>query len=176
MAQITKAEVIAQSPSLADRIARSTTDATAEEIAREIADVIRNPRCEPVCRGPLPSPSLSLPGPAVQRSASNRPASSRSVSLPKELRLSNSSLVPEPHTELVFAIFGQRAPRWLSRLVEFFWPPSVLWSEAHDLGRRGLEALQGRGGLDGPRSRAARSWTAPKTSTIEGYLIRRNQT
>ncbi len=41
---ITKSEVIAQSPSLADKVARSTADFTIEEIAREIADVIRNPR------------------------------------------------------------------------------------------------------------------------------------
>jgi len=42
--RITKAEVIAQSPSLADKVARSTADFTIEEIAREIADVIKNPR------------------------------------------------------------------------------------------------------------------------------------
>jgi hypothetical protein len=42
--RITKSEVIAQSPSLADKVARSTADFTTEEIAREIADVIRNPR------------------------------------------------------------------------------------------------------------------------------------
>ena len=42
--RITKSEVIAQSPSLADKVARSTADFTIEEIAREIADVIRNPR------------------------------------------------------------------------------------------------------------------------------------
>ena len=42
--RITKSEVIAQSPSLADKLARSTADSTIEEIAREIADVIRNPR------------------------------------------------------------------------------------------------------------------------------------
>lgn len=41
---ITKAEVIARSPSLADKVARSTADFTIEEIAREIADVIKNPR------------------------------------------------------------------------------------------------------------------------------------
>lgn len=42
--RITKSEVIAQSPSLADKVARSTADFTIEEIAREIAAVIRNPR------------------------------------------------------------------------------------------------------------------------------------
>jgi Domain of unknown function (DUF1883)/TIR domain len=41
--RITKTEVIAQSPSLADKVARNTSDSTIEEIAREIADVIRNP-------------------------------------------------------------------------------------------------------------------------------------
>jgi hypothetical protein len=41
--KITKAEVIAQSPSLADKVARNTSDSTVEEIAREIADVIKNP-------------------------------------------------------------------------------------------------------------------------------------
>jgi hypothetical protein len=39
----TKAEVISRSPSLADKVARSTTDCTIEEIAHEIADVIRRP-------------------------------------------------------------------------------------------------------------------------------------
>jgi hypothetical protein len=38
---ITKKEVMAKSPSLADKIARSTTQFTIEEIAREIADVVR---------------------------------------------------------------------------------------------------------------------------------------
>jgi Domain of unknown function (DUF1883)/TIR domain len=38
---ITRAEVIAVSPSLADKIARSTTDFTTEEIAKEIAEVVR---------------------------------------------------------------------------------------------------------------------------------------
>ena len=38
--QISKQEVIAHSPSLADKVARSTSDFTVEEIAREIADVI----------------------------------------------------------------------------------------------------------------------------------------
>jgi len=42
--RITKSEVMAQSPSLADKLARSTSDFTIEEIAEEIADVIRNPR------------------------------------------------------------------------------------------------------------------------------------
>jgi len=40
--RITKSEVISQSPSLADKVARSTADFTIEEIATEIADVIRN--------------------------------------------------------------------------------------------------------------------------------------
>lgn len=39
--RITKAEVRAQSPSLADRMARSTSDVTLEEIAVEIAGVVR---------------------------------------------------------------------------------------------------------------------------------------
>lgn len=39
--RITKAEVIAHSPSLADKVARSTADVTIEDIAREIAEVIR---------------------------------------------------------------------------------------------------------------------------------------
>ncbi|MDV8022200.1 DUF1883 domain-containing protein [Rhodococcus sp. IEGM 1330] len=38
--KITKAEVMAQSPTLADKVARSTTDSTLEEIAAEIAAVI----------------------------------------------------------------------------------------------------------------------------------------
>ncbi len=38
--KITKAEVIAQSPSLADKLARSTSDSTMEELAAEIADVV----------------------------------------------------------------------------------------------------------------------------------------
>jgi hypothetical protein len=42
--RITKSEVIAQSPSLADKVARSTADFTIEEIAREIADVIKGRR------------------------------------------------------------------------------------------------------------------------------------
>ncbi len=42
--RITKSEVIAQSPSLADKVARSTADFTIEEIAAEIADVIKNRR------------------------------------------------------------------------------------------------------------------------------------
>ncbi|MFF2817338.1 toll/interleukin-1 receptor domain-containing protein [Kitasatospora cineracea] len=37
---ITKDEVIAQSPSLADKLARSTAQHTVAEIAREIADVV----------------------------------------------------------------------------------------------------------------------------------------
>jgi hypothetical protein len=39
--RITKDELIARSPSLADKVARSTTDHPVEEIAKEIADVIR---------------------------------------------------------------------------------------------------------------------------------------
>lgn len=39
--RLTKAEVMAKSPSLADRLARSTTDSTLEEIAAEIAEVVR---------------------------------------------------------------------------------------------------------------------------------------
>jgi Domain of unknown function (DUF1883)/TIR domain len=38
--KLTKAEVVAQSPSLADKLARSTTDSTLEEIAAEIAEVV----------------------------------------------------------------------------------------------------------------------------------------
>lgn len=40
---VTKAEVIGYSPSLADKLARSTTSHTVEEIAAEIVDVVRNP-------------------------------------------------------------------------------------------------------------------------------------
>lgn len=40
--KVTKAEVMAYSPSLADRLGRSTTDFTLEEIAAEIADIIRS--------------------------------------------------------------------------------------------------------------------------------------
>ena len=40
---VTKSEVMNYSPSLADRIARSTATQTVEEIAAEIVDVIRNP-------------------------------------------------------------------------------------------------------------------------------------
>lgn len=39
--RITKAEVISRSPSLADKLARNTSDFTIDEIAAEIADVIR---------------------------------------------------------------------------------------------------------------------------------------
>ena len=39
---ITKSEVISRSPSLADKVARSTADFTVEEIAREIAAVIKS--------------------------------------------------------------------------------------------------------------------------------------
>lgn len=42
--RITKAEIINHSPSLADKLARSTSDFTIEEIAQEIADVIQNVR------------------------------------------------------------------------------------------------------------------------------------
>lgn len=38
---VTKREVINYSPSLADKLARSTTEFTVEEIADEIADLIR---------------------------------------------------------------------------------------------------------------------------------------
>ena len=40
---VTKREVMDYSPSLADRVARSTATHTIEEIAAEIVDVIRNP-------------------------------------------------------------------------------------------------------------------------------------
>ena len=40
---VTKREVMGYAPSLADRVARSTATHTAEEIAAEIVDVIRNP-------------------------------------------------------------------------------------------------------------------------------------
>jgi hypothetical protein len=40
--QISKDEIIAQSPSLADKVARSTGSCSVAEIAREIADVIRD--------------------------------------------------------------------------------------------------------------------------------------
>lgn len=42
--RITKTEVISYSPSLADKIARNTSDFIIEEIAQEIADVIQNPQ------------------------------------------------------------------------------------------------------------------------------------
>lgn len=38
---ITRAEVLAQSPSLADKLARSTATHTVEEIAAEIADIVQ---------------------------------------------------------------------------------------------------------------------------------------
>ncbi|MGW6932926.1 DUF1883 domain-containing protein [Lentzea sp. NPDC054927] len=38
--RLTKAEVISYSPSLADKLARSTTDSTLEEIAAEIAEIV----------------------------------------------------------------------------------------------------------------------------------------
>ena len=40
--KITKEEIISYSPSLADKIARNTSDFTIAEIAQEIADVIQN--------------------------------------------------------------------------------------------------------------------------------------
>ena len=40
---VTKREVMDYSPSLADRVARSTAMHTVEEIAAEIVDVIENP-------------------------------------------------------------------------------------------------------------------------------------
>lgn len=45
--KITKAEVMKQSPSLADKVARSTTDSTLEEIATEIAEVVTGVKQEP---------------------------------------------------------------------------------------------------------------------------------
>ena len=39
--KISKKEVIDRSPSLADKVARNTSDFTIDEIAREIADVIK---------------------------------------------------------------------------------------------------------------------------------------
>ncbi len=42
--QITKSEVMDYSPSLAGKLARSTSDFTVEEIAQEVANVIKNPR------------------------------------------------------------------------------------------------------------------------------------
>ena len=41
---LTKSEVISYSPSLADKVARSTAEFTIEEIANEIADVVKHPR------------------------------------------------------------------------------------------------------------------------------------
>lgn len=41
---ITKSEVISYSPSLADKVARSTADFTIDEMAQEIADVIKQSR------------------------------------------------------------------------------------------------------------------------------------
>jgi hypothetical protein len=38
--KVTKAEVMAQSPSLADKLARSTTDSTLDEVAAEIAQIV----------------------------------------------------------------------------------------------------------------------------------------
>ena len=40
---VTKSEVMDYSPSLADRVARSTATHTVEEIAAEIVDVIQDP-------------------------------------------------------------------------------------------------------------------------------------
>jgi len=42
--RITKAEVVSYSPSLADKLARNTSDFTLEEIAEEIASLIRDPK------------------------------------------------------------------------------------------------------------------------------------
>ena len=42
--RLTKTEVIGYSPSLADKVARSTTDFTIAEIAQEIAQVIKERR------------------------------------------------------------------------------------------------------------------------------------
>jgi TIR domain len=39
--KVTKADVVSYSPSLADKVARSTADATMEELADEIAGVVR---------------------------------------------------------------------------------------------------------------------------------------
>ncbi|RJF75634.1 DUF1883 domain-containing protein [Deinococcus cavernae] len=44
--EITKAEVVAFSPSIADKVARSTATHTVEEIAAEIAELIRSPRLD----------------------------------------------------------------------------------------------------------------------------------
>jgi hypothetical protein len=41
--KITKAEVMAHTPTLVDKIARSTSEYTPEEIAREIAAVVLDP-------------------------------------------------------------------------------------------------------------------------------------
>jgi hypothetical protein len=41
---VSKSEVIGYSPSLADRLARSTNTHTVEEIAGEIAEVVRLPK------------------------------------------------------------------------------------------------------------------------------------
>ena len=41
--RITKEEIISHSPSLADKIARNTSNSTIAEIAQEVADVIQNP-------------------------------------------------------------------------------------------------------------------------------------
>ncbi|MFF2084065.1 DUF1883 domain-containing protein [Nocardia sp. NPDC058176] len=45
--KITKAEVMKQSPSLADKVARSTADSTLEEIAAEIAEVVTGAKQTP---------------------------------------------------------------------------------------------------------------------------------
>lgn len=42
--KVTKREVIERSPSLADKLARNTSEFTIEELAREIADVVSDPR------------------------------------------------------------------------------------------------------------------------------------
>lgn len=42
--RITKGEIMARSPSLADKVARNTSDFTVDEIGRAIADMIRSRR------------------------------------------------------------------------------------------------------------------------------------
>jgi hypothetical protein len=45
--KVTKAEVISYSPSLADKVARNTVDATVQEIAQEIAEMVGRSRSNP---------------------------------------------------------------------------------------------------------------------------------
>lgn len=71
----------------------------------------------------LAAPRANSAGPAEEAPA---------VKQPKELRLSNSSFVPESHVEFALTIFGRRAPRWLERLVECFWPPCAHWAKDHE--------------------------------------------